>query len=160
MMSDMQSLITPEIALLFTRFVLGAVMVVYGWPKVRNLRANARDFDSMGIPPGWLFGTVIAFLEFFGGLFLIAGVATGLVAALFGFQMLLGTFWKIKIGKAFGDWSYDIILLALALIIMVNGGGAYSKVCTLTWFLRWDVAVGAIMLAIVWAWASRPTMKK
>jgi len=146
--------------LLFARVVLGCVMVYYGWPKVRSLRSNARDFVGMGFRPGWLFGTIVAFTEFVGGILLILGLATGPVAALFGFQMILGTFWKIKIGRGFSDWSYDMLALALALTIMVGGGGVFSVACSQNWFLRWDVALGVVTLAMVAAVASDPEMKK
>lgn len=156
MVERMDTLISLEQVLLFVRIALGAVMVYYGWPKVRNLRTNAGQFAGMGFRPGWLFGTPVAIIEFFGGLLMIVGVATGLIAAAFGFQMLLGALWKVRAGKDFPDWSYDVLALAAALAVMVGGGGTYSLACTQTWFLRWDVVLAAIVLAFIGAVVSRP----
>ena len=46
--------------------------------------------------------------------------------ALFGFQMIMGTIWKItKTEKPFTDWSYDLLLLAIALMLLITGPGYY-----------------------------------
>lgn len=39
---------------------------------------------------------------------IVIGLYAELAAALFGFQMLVGTFWKLKIKKPFTDYSSDI----------------------------------------------------
>ena len=101
--------------LLFSRVVLAMVMIYYGWPKIRDLRSNANDFVQMGFKPGMFWGTLIAGVEFFGGIAILLGYYAELAAALFAFQMMVGMFWKLKIRKAFSDYSYDIQLFALSL---------------------------------------------
>jgi hypothetical protein len=49
------------------RIILGAMLIVHGWPKIKDLRQNASNFSGMGFKPGWLWGTIAALLEFFGG---------------------------------------------------------------------------------------------
>ena len=101
-------------------------MVYYGWPKIKNLKSNAADFVSMGFRPGWLWGTLIAFVEFFGGLLIIIGSYFNYVLILLGIQMLLGTIWKItKTKKPFTDWSYDLLILAVVLLLLLTGPGTY-----------------------------------
>lgn len=112
-----------EFILLLVRIVLGVVMVYYGTNKINDLKSNANDFEDMGFKPGIFWGTIVAFVEFFGGVFIILGILPELFALLFGFQMLLGTFWKIKVGKPFTDWSYDIQLLVMALVVVCIGSG-------------------------------------
>jgi uncharacterized membrane protein YphA (DoxX/SURF4 family) len=47
-------------------------------------------------------------------------------AAAFGFEMLLGTVVKAtKWHKPFTDYSYDLLLLALCLLLLALGPGAY-----------------------------------
>lgn len=139
--------------LLFVRVVLGGVMIYYGFPKIKNLRSNANDFVGMGFKPGWLWGTICAFVEFFGGIAMLLGFFAEIAAALYVFKMLIGTIWKLKIKKPFTDYSYDIQLLALCLVIMAFGPGVYALVAlgSLSFLLSWDIAVVAVLLAIIFA---------
>jgi len=113
-------------ALLFARIIIGIGMIYYGLPKIKDLKSNANDFVGMGFRPGWFWGTIVAFVEFFGGIVMVLGFYAQVAAALLGFEMVIGTIWKIKVGKPFTDYSYDLQLLALAVIIIVFGSGAYS----------------------------------
>jgi putative oxidoreductase len=104
--------------LFLARLSVGAVFIYYGWLKIKNLKANATDFIKMGFKPGWLFGTPVALLEFFGGILLILGVATSAFATLFALMMLVGTIWKVKVKKGFSQWSYDILIFTLCLVLI------------------------------------------
>ncbi len=115
-----------EQVLFFARVVLGVVMFYYGWPKVKDLKSNSEDFVRKGFKPGWFWGTVVAWEEVLGGLAMVLGFYAQLAAILYAFQMTLGTFWKLKVGRPFTDYSYDLQLLALALVIIVFGPGVYS----------------------------------
>src|SRR5204862_6040320 len=108
---------------LLARLVLAAVMLYYGWPKISNLDSNCREFVRMGFRPGIFWGTLIAAVEFFGGIAILLGLYAELAGALFGFQMIVGTFWKLKIKKSFTEYSYDLQLFALCLLIMAQGAG-------------------------------------
>jgi uncharacterized membrane protein YphA (DoxX/SURF4 family) len=142
--------IDTDQVLLLIRVVLGATLVDYDFPKIRDLDANAADFVAMGFKPGKVWGTLVAVVEFVGGLALGLGVCPELAAALFGFQMLVGSIWKFKIGKPFDEYFYDVQLLALCVAVMHFDGGAYGVVpFQLVTFLRWDIALGALALAFV-----------
>jgi len=115
-----------DLVALLARLILGGVMLYYGWPKLKNPGEGAEDMANAGFRPGWLWGTVIVLVEFVGGLAIVAGVYTWLAAALFGFQMLVGTIWKITRHKGFPDWSYDVLLIAIVVMLMAVGPGAYA----------------------------------
>ena len=117
-----------DIVLLIARLILGGTMVHYGWPKVKAPRKNAFDeIAKAGFTPGWLWGTIILFTEFGGGLAIIVGLYTWVAAALIGVEMLTGALWKIaKAHKPFPEYSYDLLLLALALMLLAVGPGAYA----------------------------------
>lgn len=115
------------IALFIVRLIFGITFIYYGWPKIKDLKSNARDFEHMGFKPGWLWGTPVALLETVGSLMVIFGVFTWLAAIGFVVHMTTGTVWKItKTEKPFTDWSYDLLLLSIALLLLVTGPGAIN----------------------------------
>ena len=138
--------------LLLSRLILGVVMVFYGLPKVKDLRANAKDFVQMGFKPGLFWGTLGAFVEFFGGIAIVLGYYAEIAAAFVGFEMLVGTFWKLKIKKPFTDYSYDLLLIALCLTLMYFGPGSFALVPWSFPALRWDITVIVLLLAVVHAY--------
>jgi uncharacterized membrane protein YphA (DoxX/SURF4 family) len=146
-----------EWILLLSRIVLAVVMIYYGWPKVRDLNANAREFVEMGFKPGMLWGTLIALVEFVGGIAIFLGIYAEFAAALFAYQMMVGTFWKVKIDKPFTDYSYDLQLFALSLTLMSQGAGAFTVMAFPgSIFLRWDVAGIALATALLFAVLCKP----
>ena len=81
---------------------------------------------SMGMPAAMVpFGGVV---EFFGGLALILGILTPIVAALSALWMLSTTWFAInKLKKKYmGGYELDITLLLAALALALLGGGVYS----------------------------------
>jgi uncharacterized membrane protein YphA (DoxX/SURF4 family) len=57
-----------------------------------------------------------------GGLAVLLGLYAWVAAALIACHMATGTVWKItKTDKPFTDWSYDLLLLALALLAFGPG---------------------------------------
>lgn len=122
-----------DIALLLPRVILGVVFFHYGWPKIKDLRANARDFEEMGFKPGWLWGTPIASLETFGSLLILAGAFLAFIPILFIAHMTIGTLWKVtSTEKPFTDWSYDLLLLSIAVLFTITGPGAINLITTLS----------------------------
>jgi uncharacterized membrane protein YphA (DoxX/SURF4 family) len=135
-------------------------MIYYGWPKIRDLRSNAEDFVRMGFKPAFFWGTIVAGVEFIGGIAILLGLYAELAAALFAFQMMVGTFWKLKIKKPFSDYSYDIQLFALCLVILSQGAGAFALAAFPgAIILRWDVAVASLALAGIFALFCKPAFK-
>ncbi len=117
-----------DLVLLLVRTVIGVTMMYYGRRKFKDLKKNAENFEKdMGIKPGWFWGTLTAIMEAGGSLLLILGVFTWIWATLFAGQMIVGTFFKIaKWNKPFTDWSYDLLILVLSLVVLAFGGGAYT----------------------------------
>ncbi len=113
--------------LLFVRIIFGVIFLYYGRFKIKDLKQNAKDFDSMGFSPGWLFGTPVALLETIGSAAIILGFMTAFVAAAFAVHMFIGALWKItSTDKPFTDWSYDLSLLSLSLLLLVTGPGKFN----------------------------------
>ena len=115
-----------DLALLVVRIVVGSILIYYGWPKIKDLKKNGEDFNGMGFKPGILWGTLIALVEFVGGILIIIGLYVIYAALLLSIMMIVGTIWKkTKTNKKFSDWSYDLLLLALALGLITIGPGRF-----------------------------------
>lgn len=116
-----------EWALLALRLVFGAIFLAHGWPKIKDLKINAQNFEMMGFKPGALWGTVVALTEILAGVAIILGLATQIAGLVLAFQMLVATLWKIKRGqKLVGGFEFDLLLVAVGLLLATFGGGAYA----------------------------------
>jgi putative oxidoreductase len=71
---------------LLVRVTVGIVFVTTGWGKLHSLGQVTQYFESLHIPLPGANATMVATIEFVGGLLLVAGFATRLVSAL-----LIGT---------------------------------------------------------------------
>ena len=73
-----------EIGALILRITLGAIFFIHGVVKFQGgIENTAGWFESLGLPGATAYG--VALLEIIGGILLIIGLATRLVAALFAF---------------------------------------------------------------------------
>lgn len=117
-----------DLAALLLRLAVGGLMVLHGLPKVRNLKQPAGWVRSTGWT--WAVGFAYAFsvLEFAGGVALVLGLLTQVVALLFALEMVATTiFARAKLGKKLlGGWELDLLFLAGALALLLLGAGAWS----------------------------------
>src|SRR2546426_7799184 len=78
----------PDLAATLARVALGALFLVHGVPKMRDLKKTMGFVRGTGFPGGAAFALLFSLLEFFGGLALIAGVLTQPVAGLVAPEMV------------------------------------------------------------------------
>jgi putative oxidoreductase len=108
------------------RIVLGALLVAHGRPKLKDLRQNARNFNGMGFKPGVVWGTIAAFLEFFGGIGIILGTQVPYLCLLFMAEFAVIMVWKwFKRMSFVSGWELDAIIFALLLMIFTLYGGFF-----------------------------------
>ena len=113
-------------ALLILRVVLGLILLIHGWPKIKNLKATSQSFSAMGFKPAIFWGTIVALVEFLGGLALIGGLLVQVVAFLVAIQFIV-IILKVKRDKGFaGGYEFDLLIIATALILFTIGGGAFG----------------------------------
>lgn len=119
--------VNPDLAALILRLALGSLFITHGYPKLTSGREQGEGWmKSMGFPAG-LVGFA-GFVEFFGGLGLVLGLLTPIIAVLFAIWMV-GTTWlatsKLK-KKYMGGWELDLTLLLVSLALAILGSGMIS----------------------------------
>src|SRR2546426_9673888 len=75
-------------AALIGRLALGALFLAHGWPKIKDLRKPIGFVKGTGWPGGAMFAVLFTWLEVFGGLALILGFLTQVLAVLFVLERL------------------------------------------------------------------------
>jgi putative oxidoreductase len=113
-------------ALLLMRLLVGVVFISSGWSHTKDPVARAK---SIGTNPG--FTRFLGIAELAGGLGVAVGVLTQ-VAALGLILIMLGAIQKkISVwhtgfwGKGSDGWHYDLLFVAMCLVIATTGGGRY-----------------------------------
>ena len=119
---------STDLASLVLRLFIGALFVFHGWPKIKNPKQTAGWVKGTGWAWGAGFAYAFTLLEFFGGIALVLGLLTRIVAVLFVLQMIATTiFARAKLGKKLmGGWETDLLFLAGALALVFLGAGAWS----------------------------------
>ena len=119
---------STDFAALVGRVALGALFLVHGWPKIKNVQQPIGFVKGTGWPGGAAFAVLFTLLEFFGGIALILGLLTQVAAILFVLEMLATTvFSKIKLNKKFVlGYELDVAYAAFALVIAFLGPGVWS----------------------------------
>lgn len=113
-----------------TRMALGSIMLSHGLLKVMvfTIPGTVAYFESLGLPG------IVAYLTIFGeiagGSALITGFMTRTASAL-SVPLLLGATWAhIGNGWVFsnagGGWEFPALLVVMAVIVTVQGSGAFS----------------------------------
>lgn len=118
-------LVFGDAGIAILRVVLGLIMVAHGWPKLKNIKGTA-EWMRQTFKPGIFWAVVVSITEFIGGLFLIVGLFTQVVAVIVAIQFLVIIIaMNFKKGLV-GGYELDLLILAAALALMVLGGGHYS----------------------------------
>jgi putative oxidoreductase len=125
------------------RLILGFGFMFHGWDKISDGTEGFQGMLQMiGVPGGAATAWMVALLEFFGGLALIAGALIPIVAPLLIINMLVAmvtvhlphgfSFMNMTgmgpEGPTFGIPGYEINLLYIAGLtaLLLGGAGAYS----------------------------------
>ncbi|OGY59425.1 MAG: hypothetical protein A3H02_02845 [Candidatus Niyogibacteria bacterium RIFCSPLOWO2_12_FULL_41_13] len=108
------------------RIALALILIYHGYPKLfKNFQATASYFEALKIKPAKFWVIIVGLVEFLGGIFLLFGFLTQLVAILVGIQFLFIIF-GLKISKGFKELEFDLAILAMALALIFLGAGAFG----------------------------------
>ncbi|MFC4558411.1 DoxX family protein [Virgibacillus kekensis] len=114
-----------EIGTFLLRIVLGLVFFAHGVTKFQDGIGNTVGwFESIGLP-GFL-AYAVGTIEVVGGIAVILGIGTRIVALLFSI-VLVGAIFTVKLPNGFlNGYAYDLILLTIAIYMVLNGSRLFS----------------------------------
>jgi putative oxidoreductase len=121
-------IVAPDIAATLARIALGALFIVHGWPKIRDPKGTIGWVKGTKWPGGAVFAALVIPLEFVGGIALVVGFLSQIVAAFIALEMV-GTaiFSKRQLQKKFVlGYELDVVYLVLALLVTLLGSGPWS----------------------------------
>ncbi|MGB0386738.1 MAG: DoxX family protein [Ardenticatenaceae bacterium] len=115
--------------LVILRVVVGLVFVAHGFQKVTGISGTAGFFGSIGIPAAMLMAVIVTFVELVGGIALIVGAGTRIVAVLLAITMLVAIL-TVHMANGFfvsdGGFEYALTLLGASLFLALAGPGNMS----------------------------------
>ena len=114
-----------DLASILLRLAVGTLFIYHGYPKLTSMR-KGEFMKSVGMPTVLVpFG---GFVEFFGGLGLLVGLLTPIIAVLAALWMLSTTWFSIaKIKKKYmSGYELDITIILVSLALAFIGGGTFS----------------------------------
>ncbi|MGH2678117.1 MAG: DoxX family protein [Actinomycetota bacterium] len=119
-----------EWGFLALRIAVGVIFIWHGWPKITGARGMAAAMGGGEAKPA-LVGmvTIQGVVEAGGGVLMILGVLTQLVALAFiiimiGAIALKNTMWKTGfMSQQTTGWEFDLVLLAANLLLFLAGPG-------------------------------------
>lgn len=83
------------------RLLVGGALALEGWPKILAPLAQTGFVESIGFYPGWFWSTLLAVMQFFGGIAIAIGLFTRPIA-LANAVMLAITLW-FHVANPYGD---------------------------------------------------------
>ena len=119
-----------SIGIAILRVITGIVFAAHGYKKlfVFGMAGVQGAFTKMGAPMPMITGPLVALLEFFGGLALIVGLLTRLVALGLAVDML-GAILIVHLAAGFflpTGYEFVLMLFVASLAIAVGGPGSFS----------------------------------
>lgn len=115
-----------DLALLLMRLLVGVVFISSGWSHAKDPVTRGK---SIGMSPG--FTRFLGVAELAGGLGVILGIlpqlaALGLILVMLGAIQKKISVWHTGFwGKSSDGWHYDLLFIAMCLVIITTGGGRF-----------------------------------
>ncbi|MBA3469573.1 MAG: DoxX family protein [Herpetosiphonaceae bacterium] len=121
----------PQWGIALLRIVTGIIFFVHGWQKLFTFgyEGTTGAFTGMGVPLPEIAAALAIAVELLGGLALILGFMTRLVAVPLAIDMLAALF-MVHLSSGFfaanGGYEFVLLLAAASLALVLTGGGAFA----------------------------------
>lgn len=122
-----------DLVLLITRIVVGVILVVRGWHRwvVTGLDAQTDFLRQHGVPNPDIAALVATLLEVIGGILLVIGALTPVVALAIVVEQGLVIAWTkwfrgLSLAGPYGGFEYNLVLACTCLLLTVYGAGRIS----------------------------------
>jgi putative oxidoreductase len=109
------------------RLAVATIFMKHGAQKlfVFGFAGVTGAFTQMGVPFPGVMGPFIGLLEFFGGIALVIGLLTRLIALGFVFDMLAAIL-LVQLKRGFSGYEFEFLLLGSSLALFLMGAGGFS----------------------------------
>jgi putative oxidoreductase len=119
-----------SVALTVLRVITGVIFIAHGAQKlfVFGLDGVVGGFSQMGIPMAGVVAPLVALVEFFGGVALVAGVLTRLASLGLAIDML-GAILLVHLKNGFflpNGFEFALLLLGASAALLTAGAGRFS----------------------------------
>jgi putative oxidoreductase len=116
-----------SLGLAVLRAAVATIFIKHGAQKlfVFGFAGVTGAFTHMGVPFPGLTGPFIGLLEFFGGIALLLGLLTRLIALGFVFDMLVAIL-LVKLKGGFSGYELEFLLCGASLALVLTGAGRFS----------------------------------
>ncbi|BDG35398.1 DoxX family protein [Saccharococcus caldoxylosilyticus] len=114
-----------ELGSFIIRLVLGIIFLVHGFTKFQGgIENTAGFFSSIGLP-GFL-AYLVGEVELIGGILLILGLGTRIIAGAFA-AIMVGAIFTVKLKSGFvGGYEFELALLAMSLHLLFSGNQFFA----------------------------------
>jgi len=131
----------PDWGITLVRLMTGLLFAVHGYQKFAGgIGGVTTLFAKLAIPFPGLMAPFIAILELVGGILLLLGVATRVVACLLAVEMLVTTLWVKMPSAGWNASDLDRMLLVACVLLVLAGPGAAAL--DRLWWEREDAGKG------------------
>ncbi len=114
-----------DLAILFMRIFIGAMMLTHGIGKLQNYNAIVNSFpDPLGIGSAVSFA-IITFVEVGCSVLIIMGLFTRLATLPLIFGMFVATFIAFP-DKSFAAGELSFVYMGIYIMLLISGGGRYA----------------------------------
>ena len=116
-----------SLGLALLRIAVGTIFILHGKQKLFGMgfAGVSGMFSQMGVPMPGVMGPFVALLEFFGGIALILGLLTRILALGFAIDMLVAIL-RVKLENGFSHYELEFLLCASSVALLLMGGGEFS----------------------------------
>jgi putative oxidoreductase len=112
--------VAQPLSWLILRVFVGGALVIEGWPKIIAPFAQTGFVESIGFYPGWFWSPLLAVMQFFGGMAIVAGLLTRPIA--FANAVMLAITWWFHYSHPYGD----AFLTQAGVAALTGDGGLFT----------------------------------